>query len=453
MSKNLLVSAKGLGKEYWLYSTNARRVLGCFFNPKRVGARSIKALSGLTFELYAGEALALIGKNGAGKSTALQLLAGIIKPTEGQYSVTGRICALLELGSGFNPEFTGRQNIYLAGLLAGLTREEVNASEQSIVEFSEIGHYIDQPVKFYSSGMFLRLAFAVALSGRPDILIVDEALAVGDIFFRQKCYDKLRKLREQGMAVLLVTHNMGDVTEFCDRAILLENGSTKYFSDCKDAVLAYYAMEYTKEVIPPANVDTHECVAIDSDDTNLAWVGRDDVIHPPLEKQVSLSGAGHIKNILLTDETGKARGVFSQGEMLRILVEYKIQKKIATPVAGYVIWNNKGIPVCGKNFLHDGLDLPSSLNAGESLFSKHDVWLNLECGEYSLNLGLVQLQENISKTKMKINSTNEIGSRVVDMQNCVMFSVVPNSKTSLISMTHHGIANLPGAQSYCVVKN
>lgn len=442
---NPVVSAKNLGKSYWLYPNNTKRVLGCFFRPQRVGGVPLKALSGLTFDLYPGEALALIGKNGAGKSTALQLLTGILQPSEGEYITHGRLCALLELGSGFNTEFTGRQNIHIAGLLTGLRRDEIIASEDFIVEFADIGSYIDQPVKFYSSGMFLRLAFAVALAGNPDVLIVDEALAVGDIFFRQKCYSRLRELRAQGMAVLLVTHSMSDVTEFCERALLLDKGKMVFLGECKEAVLKYYALQSSK--ISNELVKISPKVKQDNTTIQDSWTSRPDVIKPDIEKQVVNLPGTYIKSILMTDEKDNFTLSFHQGQRARIYVEFYIGHDILTPVAGFVIWNSRGIPVHGKNVLHDRLPLPDHVYSNSSVFFVVEVELDIECGEYTLNFGLTHIKNNISSDKFcRLDAVDTIGERVVHMQNCLAFCVNSNTDCYPLVTTHHGIANLNGTQ-------
>ena len=449
MSREPVIVAKNLGKKYWLYPTVTRRVLGCFLGPERVGASPIRVLSGLSFELYPGEAIALIGKNGAGKSTALQILAGIIPPSDGEYVTHGRVCALLELGAGFNPEFTGRQNIHIAGLLAGLSHEEICATEASIIDFAEIGEYIDQPVKFYSSGMFLRLAFAVALAGKPDIIIVDEALAVGDIFFRQKCYARLRDLRAQGMAVILVTHNMEDVTQFCDRAILLEKGKARYFDDCKEGVQHYYAIEGGHKY-PTNTVDLHSVSALDrASDCALWWTHLDGVMHPALDKQISQSKKASIAAVLLTDGSDMPRNVFAQGDVLRIRVVYNIHKTLGSPVAGYTLWNDKGVAVHGKNFLHDDLDLPQCVEADGRLFCLHEVTLNIQQGEYSLNIGLAQ--KGIAAAPYENQREVWTLERVVDAQNVMYFSIMQPSGIRRVTSTHHGVVNLPGNQQYKII--
>jgi lipopolysaccharide transport system ATP-binding protein len=200
------------------------------------------ALRHVSFEVQPGERLGVIGRNGSGKSTLLEMIAGTLTPTEGEVTVRGRIAALLELGSGFNPDFTGRENVMLSAAILGLSRREIDERFDAIAGFADIGAFLDQPVKLYSSGMFVRLAFAVGTSVDADILLIDEALAVGDIFFRQKCYRRLEALRERGVAVILVTHGMGEVEEFCDRTLLLDRGQATFFGPAIEGVKRYYML-------------------------------------------------------------------------------------------------------------------------------------------------------------------------------------------------------------------
>ena len=205
------------------------------------------ALRHVSFEVAPGERFGVIGRNGSGKSTLLQMIAGTLAPTEGEITVTGRVAALLELGSGFNPDFTGRENVFINGAIHGLSREQVADRFDAIAAFADIGEFIDQPVKLYSSGMFVRLAFAVGTTIDADILLIDEALAVGDVFFRQKCYRRLDELRERGVSIVLVSHGLGDIEQFCDRALLVERGEALFVGPSVEAVKRYYLLESAGE--------------------------------------------------------------------------------------------------------------------------------------------------------------------------------------------------------------
>ncbi|MDR3631859.1 MAG: ABC transporter ATP-binding protein, partial [Desulfocapsaceae bacterium] len=222
-----------------------RRPAPCYF-------REFWALQDVTFRVRPGETFGIIGRNGSGKSTLLQILAGTLAPTCGDVKTSGRIAALLELGSGFNPEFSGRNNVFLNGQILGLTQKEIEARYEQIAEFADIGEFIDQPVKTYSSGMFVRLAFAVQAHIDASIVIIDEALAVGDVFFRQKCYARLEQLRSSGAAIFLVSHSMTEIEQFCDRAILLENGRQVFIGSSAEATKHYYLLHQTNGRGPAA---------------------------------------------------------------------------------------------------------------------------------------------------------------------------------------------------------
>ncbi|MFN8517562.1 MAG: ABC transporter ATP-binding protein [Chloroflexia bacterium] len=223
VSPALAVSVAGLSKAYRLYRRPSDRLRELLW-PRRQRGKVFWALRDVSLAIPQGQVLGLIGPNGSGKSTLLQLIAGVLQPTSGAVAAHGRVTALLELGAGFNPEFTGRENIMLNATLLGLTEAEARAHTPEIIEFAGIGQFLDQPVKTYSSGMYVRLAFAIAVSVQPDILIVDEALAVGDAYFQQRCMRRMRQFRDEGKTIIFVSHDTAAVKALCDRAILLREG-------------------------------------------------------------------------------------------------------------------------------------------------------------------------------------------------------------------------------------
>ncbi len=231
MSSELAIKAVGLSKCYQIYGKPHHRLLQSIFRSFRTYYRDFWALKDVSFEVKRGEVLGVIGRNGAGKSTLLQIICGTVTPTSGAVEVMGRVAALLELGAGFNPEFTGRENVYLNASIMGLTRDETDRAFDGILAFSELAEFIDEPVKTYSSGMYVRLAFAVAIHTNPDVLIVDEALSVGDVAFRNKCIRRVQDLRAQGTTILFVSHDLSTLQLICDRAIWLEKGAIKAAGD------------------------------------------------------------------------------------------------------------------------------------------------------------------------------------------------------------------------------
>jgi lipopolysaccharide transport system ATP-binding protein len=255
-SDEIVIRVLGLSKRYQLYDSPRDR-LKQFILPrirKLFGLKSKKyfrdfwALKDVSFEIKKGETIGIVGRNGSGKSTLLQLIAGTLQPTNGSVEINGRVAALLELGSGFNMEFTGRENVYMNAAVLGLSREEIDRKFEDIASFANIGQFMDQSVKLYSSGMLVRLAFAVSVCIEPDILIVDEALAVGDVVFQFRCLGRLRKLIEQGTTLLFVSHDAGLVRNFCNKALLLEDGRLQMFGSCFD-VTETYIMNARKEQV------------------------------------------------------------------------------------------------------------------------------------------------------------------------------------------------------------
>ena len=258
--KDVVVSVKGVSKRYQIgHRANNSRTLrdvmagsvkSVMGRGEKVRQEEFWALRKVDFEVYKGETLGIIGSNGAGKSTILKILSRIIEPTEGEVKIKGRVASLLEVGTGFHPELTGRENVFFNGSVLGMSRDEIVKRFNEIVEFSEIGKFIDTPVKFYSSGMYVRLAFAIAAHLDPDVLIIDEALAVGDVNFQQKCIDKMRDSARSGKTVLFVTHSMNIVEEICDRAVFLKNGKIEMIGDTSKVVSNYLGTT-------SQNLDTH----------------------------------------------------------------------------------------------------------------------------------------------------------------------------------------------------
>ena len=248
-SENLqaVVELNGLSKCYWSHKRPIQRLWAALF-PEKQSGRAFWALSDVSFSVMPGETVGLVGKNGAGKSTLLQLITGILQPSKGSYKTRGRVSALLELGAGFNPEFTGLENARLNASLMGLTQQEFTEALPDIIEFSGLGDFLDRPVKTYSSGMFVRLAFAVAINMRPDVLIIDEALAVGDIRFQSKCFRRLDALKAKGVSILFVTHSTESIIKYCDRAVLIDGGKALQVGEPKAIVQRYMEMMFDSDV-------------------------------------------------------------------------------------------------------------------------------------------------------------------------------------------------------------
>ncbi len=275
---SVAIRVKDLTKKYKLYQKRSERLANAFGKEKNI--KEFYALKGVSFEISKGECVGIIGHNGAGKSTLLKLLTGVAFPTSGEIEINGRLASMLELGSGFNPELTGMENIYFNGSLNGLTKEEIDGKLKDILEFADIVNFIEQPVKNYSSGMFARLAFAVAINVDPDILIVDEILSVGDVGFQVKCMEKFNEFKKKGKTILYVSHGLGTVKKFCDRAIWLQKGEVVDDGNSVIVVERYYNLNFN-----PANIeqlkdhksDIINSIAVKSNTKNVEYLEKLDL--------------------------------------------------------------------------------------------------------------------------------------------------------------------------------
>jgi teichoic acid transport system ATP-binding protein len=312
----------------------------------------------------------VIGRNGSGKSTLLKIIAGILVPTSGTLKVNGRVAALLELGTGFNPLMTGIENIYFNGTIMGYNRREIDSRLEEIVEFAGIGDYLDQPVRTYSSGMFVRLAFAVAISVAPDILLVDEALAVGDINFQARCFRRLAKFREQGKTVVFVTHALDTVIRYCDRAIVLEKGALVTEADPKEAVDAY------KQLMAG-------CLSLE-EDTAGRLAGKNAGEEP-------LSYGNQKAKIIhcgLFDHAGRETRLLENGKPFNIRMKIFFQDDIADPLFAFTIKDLKGLEVTGTNSEYKQAKT-GLFRKGETIEVIFSQVLNMQSGHYALSLGCV----------------------------------------------------------------
>lgn len=345
------------------------------------------ALRDVGLHVRRGESVGIIGGNGAGKSTLLQIIAGTLLPTSGSVRVVGRVAALLELGSGFNPEFTGRENVMLNGSILGLTPREITTRFDDIAAFADIGDFIDQPVKTYSSGMLVRLAFAVQAHVEPDVLIVDEALSVGDVRFTLKCVRHLRALRERGTSVLFVSHDLASVVNFCDRAIWLSHGTVRMTGDPKAVTIAYYNhMTYGDSPVAgdsgvfdglatrPAGVET-------GDDLLGHAV---ELVSPPAHS----TGALRARRLLLWDTNSRQpKSIVEGGEFLELMLEFDCSDRVTAPIVAAHLYDRKGNLVFGLN--NSFLDFaPRELSPGRHVFRFTFRMPHLMAGDYAWSLGV-----------------------------------------------------------------
>lgn len=368
------ISVKALGKAYRQYPSRWGRLKEWLFPWGRPRHALKWVLQDLNFEVEPGQALGIIGINGAGKSTLLKMIARTSEPTAGVVETSGRVAALLELGMGFHPEFSGRENAVMAGQLLGLTAEQVQELMPEIEAFAEIGDYIDAPVRVYSSGMQVRLAFSLATAVRPDILIVDEALSVGDVYFQHKSFARIREFRSQGTTLLIVSHDKAAIQAVCDRAILIDGGKLRMVGE-PEAVMDFYN----------ALIADREAVAV-----------QQTISETGVAQTKSGTGEATIASIFMLDCTDKPVRVVRVGQQIRLVVEVCCHEAIPQLVVGFMIKDRLGLPVFGTNthYLRKTLfDLPAG--ARPRVVFEFDA--NVGVGSYSIAIALHENHEHVGK--------------------------------------------------------
>ncbi|MCD0279222.1 ABC transporter ATP-binding protein [Xanthomonas melonis] len=336
-----VIEVDNLSKSYFIYDTPRDR-LKQFLLPRfrRLFGLSVRsyytdfhALDSVSFKVGRGETVGIIGRNGCGKSTLLQMVCGTLSPTQGKIVTRGRIAALLELGSGFNPEFTGRENVYLNAAILGLSPKEIDARYSDIEKFADIGRFIDQPIKTYSSGMVVRLAFATAIHVDPDILVVDEALSVGDTAFQQKCLNRIRSMQREGVSILLVTHSANALIEYCDRGIYLRRGKMVMDGACRDVVKVY-----ADDVVAEEGGITFDLPA----DAGASPEGQFE--HDPSSRVVKEGPSRiSIQSVTLCDEQGATVAAVNQNDWVQVKVKVRVDEQVEMPCFGVQITSTDGI--------------------------------------------------------------------------------------------------------------
>lgn len=388
------VTVTGLGKAYKQYPTRWSR-LAEWVDPRNRARHQLRwVLRDVNFSVKPGESVGIIGINGAGKSTLLKMITGTIQPTSGQVQVSGRVAALLELGMGFHPDFTGRQNAVMSGQLLGFSVEQINQVMPQIEAFAEIGDYIDQPVRVYSSGMQVRLAFAVAVAHRPDILIVDEALAVGDVYFQQKCYQRIKEFIDQGTTLLFVTHGMSTVLEVCTRTIYLRDGRLVFDGVPKQAVDLYQA---------------DLLIAQDQGETEPIMPENTGSIGSLVTDAVTC-----ISCQLIDTQERPTQVVISESRVV-LRIGYKVHRALADPHVGFKIRNRLGSVIFETNTYCMRQPLGAAL-AGSELWVSFQVPIDLAPGDYTVTIGMANEGMGTGQFKESLSYLHEIEH----------FTVLPN---------------------------
>lgn len=387
-----------VSKSFRYYSSEWHRILSWFgFGIKPKEEKQI--LKHISFSITSGEAVGIIGQNGAGKSTLLKIITGTLKPSEGKVKINGRVSAILELGMGFHPDLTGRQNVYHSAGLMGFTHEQIDAVIDEIEEFAEIGDYFDQPVRLYSSGMQMRVAFSVATAYRPEILIIDEALSVGDAYFQHKSFGRIREYQEQGTTLLIVSHDTSAIQAICNRAILLESGSILKDGNPEEVMNYYNALIAEKE---NSNIEQ-----------NITKDGR--------VKTRSGTKEATISSVTLCNENGNPIEYVEVGQKVELQIEVQINQDIKELVQGYMIKDRLGLSIFGTNTWYLGHPL-KDLKKGEKVSFSFHFSMNLGPGSYSVTV-----------------AAHSGHSHVIEnyewLDNALLFHVVNSSQSEFVGST------------------
>jgi lipopolysaccharide transport system ATP-binding protein len=349
------IEFQNVSKSYPIYASPGDRLKELLTLNRLRCHRDFWALRGVSFDVHKGETFCVIGENGAGKSTLLQMIAGILPATEGSAQVNGRVSALLELGAGFNPEFSGRDNVYLNGAILGFSSGEIDRRYNEIEKFAEIGEFIDQPVKTYSSGMVVRLAFAVAIHVDPEILLVDEALAVGDIYFRQRCMRKVHELRARGITIVFVSHAIGDVKAIGTRTLWLDQGRIRELGDTDMVVAKYLAAMVEKDSAYVTRRST------ELPKRSGRFVAPEVVERIPNVDHRHGDGRAEVIGIAVYDGDGRPAHLLSPLSRAIVRISVRAKEDIALPIVGFMLRNHLGIDFAGTNTSREGQDLPPML--------------------------------------------------------------------------------------------
>ncbi|MGG6343575.1 ABC transporter ATP-binding protein [Stenotrophomonas indicatrix] len=379
VDSEVVIDVRGVGKSYHMYERPSHRLWQALAGKRKAYYKDFWALRGVSFSVRRGQTVGIVGRNGSGKSTLLQMIAGTLNPTEGSISVNGRVAALLELGSGFNPEFTGRENVFLNAAILGLSRAQIEQRLEKILAFADIGEFIDQPVRSYSSGMSVRLAFAVIAHVDADILIIDEALAVGDAFFSQKCMRFLREFQKNG-TLLFVSHDAAAVTNLCENAVWLQNGQMRLSGTSQEVVEAYMTEQH---VVGRREIGDAEIV-VEKKQRKLAFdtpdFRHDALLEAGVSNRIALfefdpdnvgqefgARGARIIDVSMTNDQGQRVGVLEGGELVRLQVRVELQQALDNLIVGFYVKDRLGQRLFGDNSYFACRETPVSGKAGEQV--------------------------------------------------------------------------------------
>lgn len=383
MEESVAIQIEHLTKIYKLYDRNRDRLKEALHIGKNINCREHYALDDVSLKVNTGETVGIIGTNGSGKSTILKIITGVLNQSAGDIQINGRISALLELGAGFNMEFTGIENIYLNGTMIGFSEAEIDEKLQDILDFADIGDFVNQKVKTYSSGMFVRLAFAVAINIDPEILIVDEALSVGDVFFQNKCYRKFEDFKKQGKTILFVSHDLSSISKYCDRVVLLEKGKKLGEGEPKEIIDMY------KKVLVgqlDRKADTSKSKQYGS---GSKW--KDQMtLNPKLDEYGS--GLAEFEDYCAYDNEGNITNTIIKGEEFTVKLKIRFFESIQDPIFAVSFKNMQGTEITGTNTMFEKI-VTGTPEPGDVMTATFTQDMSLQGGEYLVSLGCVGYRE------------------------------------------------------------
>lgn len=413
--KKIAIQVKDLEKAYKLYDKPSDRLKESLGLSRKKRYKEHYALKGVDMTIYQGETVGIIGTNGSGKSTILKIITGVLNPTKGSVNVNGRISALLELGAGFNMEYNGIENVYLNGTMIGFSEKEIDARMDDILEFADIGEYVHQPVKTYSSGMFVRLAFAVAINIEPEILIVDEALSVGDVFFQAKCYHKFEEFKKMGKTIVFVSHDLSSISKYCDRVVLLNQGVKLGEGSPKEMIDAYKQVLVGQYPLPE---EDHSGLLEDKEIASAAAAragsrladGEQGALKNPDLLEYGTKAAV-IEDYYVTDEAGRCSSAIIKGQECSVHMSVRFAQDVQEPIFAFTIKNIKGVEITGTNTMVEKAFL-EPVKAGSVKEITFTQKIDLQGGEYLLSLGVTGYE----------NEEFQVYHRLYDVMNLTVIS-------------------------------
>lgn len=423
---DIAISVENVTKLYKLYDKPSDRFREALGLSKKKRYKEHYALHNLDFQIKKGECVGIIGTNGAGKSTILKIITGVLNPSEGDVKIDGRISALLELGAGFNMEYTGIENVYLNGTMIGFSKEEIDARLEDILTFADIGDFVNQPVKTYSSGMFVRLAFAVAINIDPEILIVDEALSVGDVFFQAKCFKKFEEFKEMGKTILFVSHDLSSISKYCDRAILLNKGR-KVIEGSPYEVIDVYKKVLVGQLDENNFEGTGKGINAKKGDSDKKEMWKDNYVINPNYQEYG-DHLVDITDFAVVDEEETYTSTLIKNTYFTIKVKIKANQDVENPIVAFTIKDVKGTDITGTNTMYENSDI-GPMKAGEEktvIFRQNN---NLQGGQYLLSLGCTRFENDEFQVYDRLYSVCSIS--VISDKNTVGFYDM-NSEVSVV---------------------